>query len=275
MKQLLLIACLLVSCCVAVTHSWAHSLPSELVPGISRVAENIEQAQQAVEDAASRTGLLRAAGTSSAKQDRQLRSNAHALDDQLEALTGVLKDIERSLARTGRHDLLARHRERTAELEQRLEQIRGSLAVNEQNRLSETGLSFGRVLMQRGREERIYGRDDDPIEKRKTAPGTLLGPVVEPLRRALREPFDPDAGEALRPSGKAFALAQEQGVFRLVSFERDKSFENTAPAADGVHEAVRFDLDLPVGRAAPACCRAWPVAGPHFAGRAAGDKPAR
>ena len=73
MKQLLLISCLLVSCCVAVSHSWAQSLPSDLVPGISRVAENIEQARQAVEDAAGRAGLQRAAGKSSAKQDRQLR----------------------------------------------------------------------------------------------------------------------------------------------------------------------------------------------------------
>ncbi len=247
MKQLLLIACLLVFCCVAVPPSWAQSLPSDFVPGISRIAENIEQAQQAVEDAAGRAGMQRAAGKSPAKQDRQLRSNAHELDEQLDSLTGVLKDIERSLARTGRYDLLVRHRERTAELEQRLEQIRGSLAVNEQNRLSETGLPFGRVFMQREREERIYGRDDDPIEKRKTAPGTLLGPGVEPLRRAPREPFDPDAGEALRPSGKAFGLAQQQGVFRLVSFEREKTFENTAPAANTVNEAVRFDLALPLG----------------------------
>ena len=36
-------------------------------------------------------------------------------------------------------------------------------------------------------------------------------------------------------------------MFRLVSFEREKTFENTAPGPDGVHEAVRFDLDLPLG----------------------------
>ena len=247
MKQLLLISCLLVSCCVSVPNSWAQSRPVYPVSDISRVAENIGQAQQAVEDAASRAGLQRATGTSSAKQDRQVRSNAHELDGQLDSLAGVLKDIERSLARTGRHDLLERHRERTAELEQRLEQIRGSLVPGELDRLSETGLPFGRVFMQREREERIYNRDDDPIKKNKTSPGTLLGPVVEPLRRAPREPFDPNAGEAFRPSGKAFALAQGKGVFRLVSFERDKSFENTAPVADSVHGAVRFDLDLPLG----------------------------
>ena len=167
MKQLLLIAFLLVSCCVAVPHSWAQSLPSDLVPGISRLAENIEQAQQAVEDAAGRAGLQKAAGTSSAKQDSQLRSNAHELDGQLDSVAGVLKDIEHSLARTGRHDLLVRHRERTAELEQRLEQIRRSLTADAQGRLSESGLPFGPVFMQREREERIYGRDDDPHRKKK------------------------------------------------------------------------------------------------------------
>jgi len=45
MKQLFLISCLLVSCCVAVPFLWAQSLPSDLVPGISRVAEKSEQAK--------------------------------------------------------------------------------------------------------------------------------------------------------------------------------------------------------------------------------------
>ena len=132
MKQFFLIACLLLTCCAAVPHLWAQSLPSDLVPGISRAAEKIEQAQQAVEDAAGRTGLQRAAGTLSAKQDRQLRSNAQALDNQLNSLNGVMKDIGLALERSARHDLLARHRERTAELEERLEQIRGSLAADAQ-----------------------------------------------------------------------------------------------------------------------------------------------
>jgi F0F1-type ATP synthase membrane subunit b/b' len=245
MKKLFVLTGVVFFACLVFVSALAR--PLNLDHGISRIADKIDQAQQELEDAAGHVRQQQQSGRSSAAQHKQLRSKARALHEQLDSLAGVMKDVERTLERSGRHDLLNKHRERTAELEQRLDHIRDSLAPDERERLSETGLPFGRVSTQREREERIYGRDGDSIENAQTAPGTLLGPAVEPLRRAPQEVIDPDGGEALIPSGKAYALAQDQGVFRLVSFERDNTFENTAPGPEGVHPALRFDLDLPLG----------------------------
>ena len=205
---------------------------------------------------------------------RHLRSKARELDDQFDTLSDMVQDIERSLKRKGRHDLLERHHERTSDLMQRMDQVREALETDALENLSETGLPKGRINKRREREKRLYSPEDDSPAKTALAPDALLGPGVEPLRRAPREAFDPDVA-ALFPSDKAFGLAQEKGVFRLVSFEREATFENTAPAADTVNKAVRFDLDLPLGRAALPCRRAGSAAGSHFTGCDSGHEPAR